>query len=357
MTILIVCTYIPQILISFVAGSLGDMYNKKFLIIISDIVTAIATLILSIFLTFGSESLIVIFSVTVVRSIGTGIQSPIENAILPEICDKKQLPKINGINATLNSIIAVTSPALGGLLLGTIGINMTVLADVLTAFIAIILLIKITINNEYSTPRDTNPNFLHSFFDGVEYFKKNIFLNKLLMFYILFYFFISAPAFLTNIFVSRYFGGEVFRLTFNEVSWAIGNFIGGLIVYFYKKNNRLLTMAISSSLFGLFISLLGLTTNFKIYLLIMFTSGIFMPIFNSSNILLIQENITHNMLGRTFSNIQILSTISTTMGIVIFGVISDNISLRLVLSITGLCIFVLSFLIFSTYHKIKLKNK
>ena len=45
-------------------------------------------------------------------------------------------------------------------------------------------------------------------------------------------------------------------------------------------------------------------------------SGISLPLFNTSNTVLIQENVKKEMLGRVFANLNILSTISTTIGTV-----------------------------------------
>ena len=55
LAISIVCTYMPQIVISMFSGTWGDKFNKKNLIIIGDTITGISTLILAILFINGFD--------------------------------------------------------------------------------------------------------------------------------------------------------------------------------------------------------------------------------------------------------------------------------------------------------------
>lgn len=108
----------------------------------------------------------------------------------------------------------------------------------------------------------------------------------------------SAPAFLTPVLVNLKFSSSVNALAINEFVWSLGTMLGGILICSFKEFNKLKFMAISALLFGGFICLLGASNIFSIYILFMLCSGISLPLFNTSNTVLIQENVKKEMLGR-----------------------------------------------------------
>ena len=83
----------------------------------------------------------------------------------------------------------------------------------------------------------------------------------------------------------------------------------------------------------------------------MLCSGIALPLFNTSNTILIQENVKEDMLGRVFANLNILSTVSTTIGIIIFGLIGSIISVDKLLILVGIFITLLSIWVWKIYRR------
>lgn len=351
LAISIVCTYMPQIVISMFSGTWGDKFNKKNLIIIGDTITGISTLILAILFINGFDSLYLLYGACALRSVGSGIQTPLEHAFLPLICPEEKLTKINGIYATASSAINILSPAMAGVLLNVMDFGHTLFIDCITALLAIIVLLKLKYKNTISSNKDTST--LSDFLEGVKYFKQHIFLGRLILFYLLFYFFMSAPAFLTPVLVNLKFSSSVNALAINEFVWSLGTMLGGILICSFKEFNKLKFMAISALLFGGFICLLGASNNFSIYILFMLCSGISLPLFNTSNTVLIQENVKKEMLGRVFANLNILSTISTTIGITVFGIIGNTISVDILLILVGAFIAILSIWIWKIYRENK----
>lgn len=351
LAISIVCTYMPQIVISMFSGTWGDKFNKKNLIIIGDTITGISTLILAILFINGFDSLYLLYGACALRSVGSGIQTPLEHAFLPLICPEEKLTKINGIYATASSAINILSPAMAGVLLNVMDFGHTLFIDCITALLAIIVLLKLKYKNTISSNKDTST--LSDFLEGVKYFKQHIFLGRLILFYLLFYFFMSAPAFLTPVLVNLKFSSSVNALAINEFVWSLGTMLGGILICSFKEFNKLKFMAISALLFGGFICLLGVSNIFSIYILFMLCSGISLPLFNTSNTVLIQENVKKEMLGRVFANLNILSTISTTIGITVFGIIGNTISVDILLILVGAFIAILSIWIWKIYRENK----
>lgn len=148
-TVLTVCSFIPQMIISFFAGVWADYYNRKVLIIVSDSTIAISTLVLILFMMSSNgttSELIAISVISVIRSLGSGVQTPAVNAMIPQLVPEEHLMRFNGINSSLQSIVQFIVPIVAAAILGFGNkINQVLLIDVFTAIIAIVLLIFIKI--------------------------------------------------------------------------------------------------------------------------------------------------------------------------------------------------------------------
>lgn len=79
-------------------------------------------------------------AISLIRSIGAGIQMPAVNALYPQIVPQEKLTKVQGINQTMNSVLLLLSPAVGGIVLGFMDITKAFMLDVITASLAIVIL-------------------------------------------------------------------------------------------------------------------------------------------------------------------------------------------------------------------------
>jgi len=146
---------------------------------------------------------------------------------------------------------------------------------------------------------------------------------------------------LTPLLVERSFGSDVWRLTANEMVWTTGTLIGGVFVSLRGEfKNKILTVAICLVAFGISFALLGVATNFTIYLLIMGVAGLFMPVVTTAQTVLIQENVEAAMMGRVFSLVQILTGSAMPVAILFFGPLADIVPVGTILLVTGLLLAV-----------------
>ena len=119
------------------AGVWVDRYNRKKLIMMADGLIAASTLILAILFMTRYRQVWLLFAVLLVRSAGTGIQTPAVQALVPEIVPKDGLMKVNGAVSALTSFTALSAPALSGLILTVASLEATLLIDVATAAVGI----------------------------------------------------------------------------------------------------------------------------------------------------------------------------------------------------------------------------
>ena len=139
-TVAILTSFLPQILISLFSGVWADRYNRKYVIMASDALTALSTLALAILFLMGYRDIRLIFVASAIRSVGSGIQSPAVSAILPQFVPQDKLMRVNGINGSVRSFITLLSPAAGGWILAAYSVEIAFFVDVVTAAAAISIL-------------------------------------------------------------------------------------------------------------------------------------------------------------------------------------------------------------------------
>lgn len=330
-----ISSMVPQVVVSLWGGVLADRYNRKYLIMLADSFIALATLGIAIAFWSGFRSMELLLVVSAVRSIGAGIQTPAVNAIFPQLVPKDNLTKVQGINQTLNSLLMLISPAVGGALLATMDIAWTFMVDVVTATFAVLIMGFIKV--EKVKNMEGHKPMLTELKRGFEYTFHHPMLKRIVICYAFSFFLITPASVLTPLQIERSFGGEVWRLTANEMVWTIGSLIGGVFVSLYGDfKDKVSTIAICLVAFGISFALLGVTRSFILYLLIMGCSGFFMPIIATAETVLIQEITEPAMLGRVFSIVHIIAASAMPVAILFFGPLADVVSVEIILCISGI---------------------
>lgn len=349
MTLYIICGFIPTFLLSPFAGVWADRFNRKTLIMLSDAMIAIVTLILAITFMMGYEAMWLLFVIAAVRALGAGIQTPAVGAILPQIVPQEQLTKVNGINGSLQALMMFVAPIVSAAILSMASIEMILFIDVITAAIAILTLfffLKIPLHQKATATQTTG--YLDDFKQGLVYIGQHAFLKTFFIFFGFFFIFMAPAAFLTPLQVTRTFGDDVWRLTAIEIAFSVGMMAGGGIIASWGGfKNKVYTMTFASLIMGVCTVALGIVPVFWIYLAVMAAFGIAMPIFNTPTTVLIQEKVDANYLGRIFGVFSMISTSMMPIGMLIFGPLADVIDIEWLLIGTGIIILVLTLLFYS----------
>jgi MFS transporter, DHA3 family, macrolide efflux protein len=345
MTISIICGFVPTFFLSPFAGVWADRYNRKILIILSDSLIAISTLILAILFLMGYEALWLLFLMSAIRAIGTGIQGPAVGAILPQLVPEDKLTKVNGTNGSIQALIMLVAPMVSAALLTMASMEAIFFIDVVTAAIAVFILLTflhIPIHAKAAEKQTTS--YFSDLKQGFIYIQNHAFVKKFFAFFA-FFFVLAAPvAFLTPLQVTRSFGDDVWRLTAIEITFSIGMMLGGVLMASWGGfKNKIHTMTLAALVMGACTFALGIIPNFWVYIVFMGFVGVAMPIFNTPSTVLLQEKVEGDYLGRVFGVLGMISTSMMPLGMLIFGPISDIIDIEWLLIGTGILMFIQGF--------------
>jgi DHA3 family macrolide efflux protein-like MFS transporter len=335
-TIAIICGFLPTLLLSPFAGVWADRYNRKLLIIGSDGFIAFFTLVLALIYMSGFRAIWLLFVVMALRALGTAVQMPCIGAMLPDLVPTEHLMRVNGINSSMQSLIFLGSPLLAGILMGFCPLETIFFIDVITAALAIGLLLVFLYLPARPKGQPAKSNYLAELMQGFAYVGQQLYLRNFFLFCAVLFLLAAPPAFLTPLQVTRTFGGDVWRLTAIEMAFAGGMTVGGLLVAVLGGlKNRVHTMGIAFILLGVLNILLGLPGRFSLYLATMAAVGLTLPFFNTSSTVLLQEKVEPQYLGRVFGVMTMISSSMMPLGMLVFGPLADKVAIEWLLICTG----------------------
>lgn len=331
--------FLPQAIVSLFGGVLADRHNRKILIMIADTVIAASTLTLALLMLAGHTDLWLIYLTLTIRSIGAGIQTPAVGALIPQITPMDQLMRVNGLNQTIQSAMALLAPAAAGAIYAAASIVSIFLVDVVTAVIGVSLLAVLRVPTLARS--DERSGYFADLVEGVRYIRHHAFLRWLLALFAVVFLLTVAPSYLTPLMLVRTFGDEVWKLTVLEMSFSAGMVVGGLVIAIWGGfRNRIATIMVASSTFGGLAVAMGLATNLWVFFTWMLIVGLAVPFFATPSMTLIQETVPAERQGRVFGFVGIVMAVAMPLGMTVFGPLADRVPVEDLLIGAGILMFV-----------------
>lgn len=343
----IICGFLPTFFISPFSGVWADRYDRKKLIMLADAFIATATLVLAILFLNGYNSLWLLFIFSAIRALGTGIQTPAVSAFIPQLVPEDKLMKINSTNSSIQSLVMLLAPMISGVLLSKATIEMIFFIDVITAVVAILfLLLFLHVPRHAKASQQQISSYYTDLREGLAYINRHSYLKKLFFYSAVGTFLAGPAAFLTPLQVARSFGDQIWRLTAIEIAFSLGMTLGGITMAVWGGlKNKIHTIILGALLLSVTNIGFGVVPNFIIFTLITGICGIAVPIFNTPAMVLLQEKVAGDYLGRIFGVMSMIASTMMPLSMLIFGPLADLIKIEWLLIGTGILLFVRSLLL------------
>ena len=346
-----VCSYLPQFLISFLGGVWADRYHRKKLIIGADLLIAVATFIMVLAIPqISSESTLLggLLVMSIIRSLGAGIQMPAVNAVIPHLVPEDQLMRYNGIYVTMQSIVNFVAPAAAGVFFTISTLRMTLMIDIITAVLGTGLLSCLTLPKQNTSVEKASA--VSDMELGMKYAFSDRLIGKLLIIYGLFTFFCVPAGYLAGLLVRRVFGDTYWHLTAVEVVGFLGMMAGGVIMSTWSGvKNRGKTLAGGLFVFGSLAIGMGISNNFILYLALMVCYGIALTVVQTVITTILQEKTDICMQGRVFGLLGTMYAGFLPIGMAMFGPLADILPLQWIMIGSGIALMVISGIAYERY--------
>lgn len=321
---------IPFLLLSPIAGAMVDRYNRKLMMMVSDLTAALATVGLLVVHTSGHLQIWHLYVVAVVNGLGSTFQWPAYSAAISTMVPKENYSRANGMMSLVFSGPSVLAPMLAGILLPFIHLTGILTIDVITFFLAIGALLVVDVPQPAKTVEGQaeQGSLLKEGLYGFKYIFARRSLLGLLIFFICLNFTIGMAINLFAPFILTRTNYNSASLGAVESSAAIGAVIGGVLVSAWSGFNRRMTnIFVGEAMTGLFmLTLFGLGRSLPVWILFA-ALGSITPVFvNGSSQAIWQAKVAPDLQGRVFSARRMIAWITDPITPLLAGAMADYVT-------------------------------
>ena len=171
---LFVIRMLAPFLISPFAGVLADRFNRKRLMILTDLLRV--GVVLGFLLVRSSDQIWLLYALTALQLAISGIFFPTRNAILPDLVDEAELGAANALTSATWSVMAALGAALGGFVTGRWGIYQSFAVDASTFLLSAASLWQLhyTPIRQSAAEKSWLEHAVQQYVEGLRYLKQNL---------------------------------------------------------------------------------------------------------------------------------------------------------------------------------------
>ena len=322
----------PFLLLSPIAGAMVDRYNRKLMMMISDLGAVLSTAVILVLYSSGHLEFWHLYVAAVINGLGNTFQWPAYSSAISTMVPKEQFGRANGLMSLIDAGPGVLAPVLAGAILA---FNITgpfdsfaliMLIDLVTFFVAIgaFLIVYIPQPPKTEEGEKSQGSIWKEAVYGFRYiFKRPSLLGLQLIFFVgnLFSgigFTLLAPMILARTDQNSLIFGAV------QTAGAIGGIIGGVLMSAWGGFNRRVYGVLGGwMLSGFSFALLGVATGLPGWVLIMAFTMLLIPLINTSNQSIWQAKVAPDVQGRVFSARRLIAWFAQPIAPIIAGTLAD----------------------------------
>jgi len=320
--------FAPMLIFGPVAGALVDRWNRKLVMMLSDLASGIATV--GIFLLYLSGNLQIwhVCVAAVVSGVFSAFQFPAYSAAISTMLPKEQFGRANGLLSLADSLSGVLAPIFALGVLAVVGFTGVLLFDIITFVIAVVTLLIIHVPQPETTESgaESRGSLLSEAAYGFRYiFRRPSLLGLQVAF--LFINFSTSLAFtiLAPMLLSRT-GSDESALATVQSFGALGGVVGGLILSAWggpqRPINGVLIGMIGMSLMQ---TVLGAGQQEIVWIAGMFGFAVIIPILNGTSQALWQSKVAPDVQGRVFGARRMMGQFTKPLAMLIAGPLADQV--------------------------------
>ena len=329
-----VAALLPQVLIGPFAGALVDRWNRKIVLMVSDSVTALATLLLAYLFMSGLVQIWHIYVLLFVRSLGGAFQWPAMQASTTLMVPKKQLSRLAGANQALQGLISIGAPPLGALLISILPMSNVLAIDIVTAAIAVSIVAFLKISQPVRDDRAEKVTIKTTVKDvgiGLRYVGAWPGLLAVIVMAALINFFYSPVSSFMPLLITQHFHGNAAQYGWMDSVFGVGIVLGGLVLSVWGGfRKRVYTSMLGLFGMGIGICLVGLAPSNAYYLALvgMAFSGFTNSFTNGPLFAILQDKVAPEMQGRVFMLLSSGASAMMPLSMLIAAPIADWLGLQ-----------------------------
>lgn len=333
----LICNILPRTLAAPFAGAITDRYSRKMIVITSQIATTLAIAGLLVFTLTSGLSIPAIYITTSILSLTSMFSGIAFSSSITGLIDKDRIQKAMALNQMSISFAAIGSPAVGGLLYGTVSIPVFLVMYIVASIIAVIL--ESTMNFRLfaaaqkpeveGTEKET---IWQSIKAGVGYLRLQPIIMIMLWISLLINFLFGAFEVGYSYILIEKLNVESQHFGLTQGAFSLGMLL--MSIYFSTRKEVQFPLLVSKrGILALGIIMGGIAlplllsmsywVQFSYFVALMFCFGTVIIVVNTPLQVMLQKTIEDEYKGRVFSIIETMAMALIPLGMVIYGILYD----------------------------------
>jgi MFS transporter, DHA3 family, macrolide efflux protein len=316
----------PFLIVTPFAGVLVDRYNRKMMMMVSDLTAGLATVVILLLQSLGILEVWHLYAAAIFQGLGNAFQWPAYSATISSMLPKEQYGRANGMMSLIDMGPGVLAPMFAGALLPVIGLTGVLSIDVVTFVLAILILLAVHIPQPKRTEEGARAQ--GNMFKEAAFGFRYIFARPSLLGLQLVFFFgnlcagiaytVIAPMVLLRT------GNDSVSLGFVQSAGAIGGVVGGVLMSVWGGYKRRVHGVLAGWIVSSFFLLMaGFGAWLPLWVGAMALSTLFAPLINGSNQAIWQAKVAPDVQGRVFSARRLIAWMTNPISPLIAGTLAD----------------------------------
>ena len=319
----------PLLLLSPLAGVLVDRYNRKLMMILSDLASGLTTIAVLILHSTGNLEVWHLFVTNAISGAFQTLQWPAYSATISLMLPKEQYARANGMLELAGSGSRVFAPMLAGALLIPLGLAGILIIDIATFVFAIgaLLFVKIPQPTVSAGGRSGQGSLTEEAMFGFRYIIQRPSLLGLQTLFMVGNFFVTIPLAIFAAMILARTGNDEMALGSVLSAGAIGGIVGGLAMTAWGGPRRRIhgILAGWAVLGVLGIMLAGVGRSLPIWIAAAFTFNLLGPVINGCSQAIWQAKVAPDVQGRVFSTRRLIAWLVTPIATLLAGPLADSV--------------------------------
>ncbi|MBM7845464.1 MFS transporter [Herpetosiphon giganteus] len=350
---------LPQAVFGPIGGIIADRWNRRFIMISSDLISALSMVVLIVLFATDQIQLWHIYTLMFLRSTMQAFQSPAATASTSQLVPADWLTRAAGMNQMIYGLMSVAAAPLGALAMSVFSLEGALMIDVVTALLAITPLLFYKIPQTMQTSEE-QVSMWQDFRSGLAMVMSNrglvlLYGVTLLMVAVL------IPGFvLTPLLIQQEFGGGVERVALMEGVGGLGMIIGGVMISLIQfPMRRIVLVLVMFALSSAMVGFTGMVPGplFWIAVVLWFISGVTYTIGNAPIIAIIQTIVPNQLQGRVLSLYSTMIGLAGPIALIFVGPLSELIGIRMIFIAGGFLATLVCMLGFLSPNILRIEQK
>jgi MFS family permease len=357
---------LPPVVIGPLAGVYVDKFNRRDIILVSNIFQATIVAGIAVLYTLGSLNFPILLVLLFLLNVGAQFVRPSVTAVIPGIMAKEDLAAANSLFSISSSTNQIAGFGIGGLTVLLLGVAVPIYYDSFTfifaaASVALIsrsvLDVPRVTRSPFNIDAENSSSFKDKFLQGLRFIRTSRFLLELIALALVLNFFAGGVQTLIAPCAKITIRGNAGTYGAMLVALSLGTVLGSIVIgkiEARKYVGKLLFLGVLGA--GGSVALIGVTTVALYSIILMLVIGVSLAFANLPLQVLIQARVPGHVLGRVFTSLGALVTMATPIAAVTTGSVASSLQIGPTLQLYGVLMVIVTAGAYFVFQEVREAN-